>query len=531
MKNQSNKRYLALLTCCIFSYCTCAFILMQSCKRTQEEIKLDLNGTFSRVNIIMEGVDYSDSNQINTTTQHEAKENTIGSKELIHSRAQKFVIPFDDKITIFGSLIPVNTVYDQLRVKSNTDVQPTVLNSSLEEGVKYTVLVYNADGSLNQSKVLTHTPNTRYATFDENLEAGKTYTFIAVSLNSTSKEPTISGANLSNAIVTNATDNLMYFKQEMVVNNPKVNLNIVLKHQFSQITTKITINSKLNDKYLNSISNVFIKPQFSSANLKLSDGTLTYNTPVDAGAHVIFPFIDEKALTITSLPTNIIGPVSNKGILNIGSIAINGESKSNITESNLKIMPGFKYNLNLKFDIPCTEIVSMNGDFTINQAYNSRLNGSRTSPTSFSAPNADYGFILNIYELDNSFDMKINNVSLANNELQFQSGVTGKPVNIEFTDGKVWGTSDIDQIYNIDNGTDEAPVIRVAISPEGIITMYGRKNLSDKTLYPLKLKSGTFFNTVKWNKLGENIIVLDQTIAGRTVIRGNGIGKRIVACP
>ncbi|PUB26364.1 hypothetical protein C8J95_11147 [Elizabethkingia sp. YR214] len=49
---------------------------------------------------------------------------------------------------------------------------------------------------------------------------------------------------------------------------------------------------------------------------------------------------------------------------------------------------------------------------------------------------ANAGFTFEVYELDNSFNLNINGVDLANQEIQFESGISGLPQNIRFESDK-----------------------------------------------------------------------------------------------
>ncbi|TYO88613.1 hypothetical protein LX74_03151, partial [Elizabethkingia miricola] len=50
-------------------------------------------------------------------------------------------------------------------------------------------------------------------------------------------------------------------------------------------------------------------------------------------------------------------------------------------------------------------------------------------------------------------------------------------------------------------------------------------------LEPLELYGGTLFNTVTWKTTGSNTVVATMLVTGATVMRGLGVGKKIIACP
>ena len=162
----------------------------------------------------------------------------------------------------------------------------------------------------------------------------------------------------------------------------------------------------------------------------------------------------------------------------------------------------------------CTESV-------VNQPFSS----ADGTTVSFSAPAADLGFIFDVYTLDNSFNLNINGVSLATNEIQFQSNQTD---NIRFVDGSRYGIGGVPEIYAM-TGNATNPLIRIVIQKNGSINLYGSKS-SNGPLFPLELYGGNSLNTITWNQTGSNSIVLSQIVVGATHITGNGNGVKSGFC-
>lgn len=147
--------------------------------------------------------------------------------------------------------------------------------------------------------------------------------------------------------------------------------------------------------------------------------------------------------------------------------------------------------------------------------------------TTFNQPATDYGFQFDIYTLDNSFNLTINGVQLATQEIQFQTaGTTGQ--NIRFTDGSIWEDGTVPSIWQM-TGNASAPIVRVVISPTGAVSMYGSKT-SGGPLFPLELFNGNTFNTVTWNTTSSNTVVATQSVVGVTYMTGHGNGVRVVPC-
>lgn len=151
----------------------------------------------------------------------------------------------------------------------------------------------------------------------------------------------------------------------------------------------------------------------------------------------------------------------------------------------------------------------------------------------FNQPATDYGFVFDIYKLDNSFNMTINGILLATSELEFQAESTPAPgINIRFIDGTTYGTGGANGTQKIwqMTGSAAAPLIRVVISPTGLVNMYGSK-VSGGPLFPLELFNGNAFNTITWNTSSTNLVKITQNVVGTTNLTGRGYGVKIVPCP
>ena len=253
---------------------------------------------------------------------------------------------------------------------------------------------------------------------------------------------------------------------------------------------------------------------------------MTYNNEKTAGAEVSFGSLGTGVSSITSTPTLVINPTTSSGTYEIGSITVNNSTNSVVLQ-NVKINPGYKYNLNLNFKIPCTQNVGTNGVFDVDAS---------SDPQTVLAPAANYGFVFDIYYLDNSFNMEINGTKLATTELQFQRNDKTLPENVKFADGSYWEDGTVPAIWNLNPvGANYVPlpVIRVVISKDGAVSMYGvKKNPKvDPTLYPLALDTDkTQFNTITWNSSEQNTVIITQYPIPPTRMIGYGYGKQIIPC-
>ncbi|HLV42649.1 MAG TPA: hypothetical protein VKY37_10240 [Brumimicrobium sp.] len=174
----------------------------------------------------------------------------------------------------------------------------------------------------------------------------------------------------------------------------------------------------------------------------------------------------------------------------------------------------------------CFESVEDGDEFEWFYPNGAAPNGSIVS-NSFTQPATSGGYVFDVFKLDNSFNMKINGIPLATQEIQFQNGIAGLPMNVRFKDGEYY-SNQVPDIWTIE-GTVENPMIRVIIEPTGEIKMYASKS-SGGALEELELYGGASFNIIDWNLTGVNEVEVSQLVEGITEMRGLGYGMNIVEC-
>lgn len=143
----------------------------------------------------------------------------------------------------------------------------------------------------------------------------------------------------------------------------------------------------------------------------------------------------------------------------------------------------------------------------------------------FNAPETDLGFVFDIYELDNSFNLNINGVDLATNEIDFQSNHPAR--NIRFADGDEYGI-DVPEIWAM-TGNSTTPIVRIRIGPSGNVSMLGCK-IQGGPLEQLVPFNGTTFNLITWNTDASNTVIVSQLVDGATYVTGNGSGYKKGFC-
>ena len=181
---------------------------------------------------------------------------------------------------------------------------------------------------------------------------------------------------------------------------------------------------------------------------------------------------------------------------------------------------------------PCLEIVEggdWNQSFTKAQVTAMLPKTIIDSYAPITVPGTNAGMFFDVYRLDNSFDLKINGqhivTSGTSHEMQFDIGTPAASMNnIRFLDGDLYSV-DAQPIWKI-IGSATKPAVRVEVSPEGKITLYGSKE-SNGQLYELRLYNGAVLNDVQWFDDAVNTIEVTQDAYGATRLKGKVYGENI----
>ncbi len=517
--------------------CSAFALSLYSCNKSGENTALT-GETVVKINLSgVEAYNETDNNAVQKQASANASHSSSNAPDV-----QEMTVPLENGGSVDVVLTNNSAVTKSLVASSNPKLAAVQTQEKpLDKNVKYKVVVYDNQGAYVTAKDYSYGEEATAAGIV--LDAGKSYTFIAYSINSTTALPGINNQNtLSTASLNNISGDLMYYTGTLTLKNGVNNLNVVLKHRFSQITTTLTMDPSMTGA-ITQIGTAVLKPSHSSANLKFSDETLTYNGLNNAGVTTQFPALGNGLRTVISNPSLLIHPTTSNGTLMLGSLTLDDETKTNITIPNVKINPGQKYDLKLNFRT-CTQDVTSSG---LDWSYPATTSGGKTGimkdgkfyangttiDRSFTAPAADYGFVFDITELDNAFNMEVNGVKLAKQEIQFEVGASSSQ-NIQFVDGSKYAGNNIetnkriDQVYNM-KGTSTSPLIKLVISRTGQVTMFGSKT-SGGPLYELKLVNGNSFNTFPWSATQSNTVKVTQLVDGRTIIKGVGAGKKKIPC-
>lgn len=270
---------------------------------------------------------------------------------------------------------------------------------------------------------------------------------------------------------------------------------------------------------IKAINTVRFSDAYNDADIQFSTGTLTYNNELTSGTSVDFSSATLNTSSITSTPTQLISPSTTTAGLYIGAITIDGTTKS-LQVNNVTIIPGHRYELDIVLQNTCTSKVGFTSFSTASNGTNYVYSGTIAE--------TDNGLNLDIYALDNDFSMTVNGTAISTSLIQFQySGTVPVPENVKFADGSYYGDGTVPELYNLQSwyNTGNSPSVRVAISADGNVYLYGVK-ATNGTLYPLVLTNGNEFQKVTWNTSGTNTINISQTIDGSTKLDATIYGKQ-----
>ncbi|MFU1858361.1 FISUMP domain-containing protein [Sphingobacterium sp. NGMCC 1.201703] len=275
----------------------------------------------------------------------------IGSKASTGSTAstsQRQVVAISKELSMVTELVPAS---QRETVRKNASVdgkRAAVVQEDLPANVKYKVAVY--DAAENYVTERDYTRGQESSTEALILNGGENYTFIAYSVGSTSVLPAITFSDANNKTLAGSSvmdvnadsTDLMYFRKDMqLVSDADNHLEVVLKHQFSEITTKVDA-SATGYNIVDIRGGIY--DHYAQADIALQDAAITRKGTVgEAG----LDFSGLNTMVVNAAPRKLNANTTT-GMLHFSGFAIGEIRVTNLTAlENLSITPGVKYNLNL----------------------------------------------------------------------------------------------------------------------------------------------------------------------------------------
>lgn len=283
------------------------------------------------------------------------------NNNIIAPTVLKNTISFNDDFYLLAELTPQTIAVNNTLTKPITQLNKAAsVTIDLKPYIKYKIIAYDQNGNYVTEKDYIH--GSEASAGPLMLDGGKTYSFVAYSINSTSSLPSIIFTNPANKTLATSNVNIsgsndfMYFRKDLTVSGTTTNyLNVVLKHQLSQITT--IIDATQAEYKITSINSIF-KQHNSTATINLASANIS-RTGTVGNATVAFNTLNQ--LVATSAPTIINANSNNNTSYTINSITIGPLTQNNITPfNNLNIIPGVKYDLKLTI-IPIDDYIIYKG--------------------------------------------------------------------------------------------------------------------------------------------------------------------------
>ncbi|MDV3926593.1 hypothetical protein CMT52_16025 [Elizabethkingia anophelis] len=358
-KNSLNKRvFIPKLSIIILAF----FLMLVSCRNTDTEN--NMNKGQANVIVNLRGEAYEDIGNIG----YQASGNQASN--FIVNNTQKFEIPFNKDFSIEAELTHA-TISTSNQTLASSKITPIAATETtpLSSNIRYKVVVYKATGEYVTERDYIRTQESNTPAL--NLDGGRSYIFIAYSVNSTSRLPAVTFSNPSNKTLDTSsvlgvttTDDFMIYRKDMEVtggDQPNY-LGVVLKHKLSLITT--TIDASATGYNITAV-NANFDSNYPSYSITLSDGNVTRSGTV---GNVSTVFSKLGTPVVVSNPT-LINSNTTTGKYTISSITIGPLVQTlNSGLTGLIITPGVKYNLKLRLN-PTDIYLDHNGQKAI------RING------------------------------------------------------------------------------------------------------------------------------------------------------------
>ncbi|WET68600.1 FISUMP domain-containing protein [Sphingobacterium sp.] len=354
MKKKSinkNSILLATLSACLFLFST-----ITSCSK-EPNTKIDTeNGDLANINVIFKASIYENEGTLGTKSSTGKSNSTPKSLPI-----QTNTIELNNDFLLVAELAPAENSSSPAKVAVASNKKAVVENNNVDADIRYKIVVYNETGKYILEKDYVHGKESLADAFQ--LPSGKTYSFIAYSVNSTTELPSINFSDIANKTLSTSNisvageQDFMYFRKDMSVSaTSQNNLEIILKHLFSQITTSIDATQTKYD--ITHVSSSIAISHQPNAAINLSTGAVSRS---GSGTDISLTFPTTGGMLLTSLSNIINAEASNNVALKIASITIGPLTQTNVIPfSSLNITPGVKYDMKLKI-VPTDEYLTHRG--------------------------------------------------------------------------------------------------------------------------------------------------------------------------
>ncbi len=317
-----------------------ALIALSSCNRSGD-ISGKGDGTVARVEFNLQKSEYESTKDLNRAA-------TPYLLEESQSKVSRNTLDIGNGMLLVAKLSeaePINSPEATQDGSTRDGRRAAIVTEDLAPGIRYRVLVFDDAGAfVLQQEYIRGSEGTAPVM---ELDGGRTYTFVVYSVNSTAAlpGPTFVGGIqtlLTSELTVAGNQDFMYFKRDLTLvgGSTPNRLDIVLKHQFSQITTIIDA-SQTGYNPMNITAS--FGPHSTTAIVSLGTGLIARGVQT-ARSSVTTTF--STGTTTVNYPTIINADVNSLTNYVIASLRIGSLTLTNMTPfTNLTITPGVKYNL------------------------------------------------------------------------------------------------------------------------------------------------------------------------------------------
>jgi Fibrobacter succinogenes major domain (Fib_succ_major). len=331
------------------------FFSFISCSKESGTAIDNEKSSLAKINVIFKPSTYGDEGTLGT------KASVNSTKRTTAATIQTNTVELSKDFLLLAELAPAeNTPVVTNRLLAGNK-KAVVEQGDVATDIRYKIAVYDEMGKYILEKDYVHGKERIAETFE--LPTGKSYSFIVYSVNSTTELPAIDFSDTNHktlstsTILVSGSQDFMYFRKELIVSASAANnLEVVLKHLLSQITT--TIDASQTKYEITDINSTLAISHQPNAKINLSDGSITRS---GSGTAVSITFPTTASMQLTSLPNIINAGTSNSVQFKISTITIGPLTQTNVTPfSNMTIAPGVKYQLKLTI-VPTDEYLSYKG--------------------------------------------------------------------------------------------------------------------------------------------------------------------------
>lgn len=228
--------------------------------------------------------------------------------------------------------------------------------SNLQNDVKYKLIVF--DEFNNYITERDYTYKNESVTPGLILGINKEYTFVAISLNSTTEMPSYegpnTGKNLSNCnVVIQGNKDLLFYKKKVIITPTTAKLGVIFKHQFNRIKTSIdaSVTEYELTNIVASITSYNNKATLNFQSGAISRSALTNSQSLNFSISNFF-YANSQEIFVNAAP--------NESLLTIQSLTIGPLTQSNYVPfpSGVSLTPGYSYELKLTVSTKDTTFVN-----------------------------------------------------------------------------------------------------------------------------------------------------------------------------